>query len=135
MNQFNLYTCFIQSITKMLKVKIALIAMLVLATISIYMAKRKGKIKSEDMVGQRIIKNRDAEIDSAIEAIFEINKYHHDRIVDALEEGASESEHLEMLNQKKRDVLQAMRETERNFDIVIDKRDPTEPGPVVVLER
>lgn len=108
----------------MSKVKIALVAVIVLAIIAIYMTKRMAK-KSQ----------RDRDIDAAIEAIFEIKKYHHDKIVDALEEGASESEHVAMLDQKRRDVVQAIEETERNFGIVIDKSEPTEPGPVVVLER
>lgn len=108
----------------MSKAKIATLAVLVLVIAAIYMTKRMPK-KSQ----------RDREIDAAIKAIFEIKKYHHDKIVDALEEGASESEHVAMMDQKRRDVIQAMDETERNFGIVIDKNDPTEPGPVVVLER
>lgn len=110
----------------MFNAKIALVAVIVLAIVSIYKTR-----------GNRMAKKsaRDAGIDEAIKAIFAIKKYHHDKIVDALEEGASESEHVEMLDQKRRDVIQAMEETERNFNIVIDKNDPTEPGPVVVLSR
>lgn len=110
----------------MSKVKIALVAVIVLVIVTIYTTRGKSMAKKS---------TRDADIDAAIEAIFAIKKYHHDKIVDALEEGASESEHVAMLDQKRRDVIQAMEETERNFNIIIDKNDPTEPGPVVVLSR
>ena len=49
-------------------------------------------------------------IDKAVKGIFGIKKRHHDKIVDALEAGASESEHIAMLDEKRRDVLQAMQE-------------------------
>lgn len=106
--------------------RILTVAVIVLAIVAIYLT-RTNSIEKKP--------TRDAGIDEAIEAIFAIKKYHHDRIVDALGEGASESEHAEMLDQKRRDVIQAMEETERNFNIVIDKNDPTGPGPVVVLSR
>lgn len=106
----------------MYRTKIVLVAVIALAIAAIYITKPKKS-------------HRDAEIDAAIEAIFAIKKYHHDKIVEAFEEGASESEHVAMLDQKRRDVIQAMEETERNFNIVIDKNDPTEPGTVVVLSR
>lgn len=106
----------------MSRTKVVLIAVIALAIATIYMTKPKRS-------------HRDADIDAAIEAIFAIKKYHHDKIVEALEEGASESEHVAMLDLKRRDIIQAMEETERNFNIVIDKNDPTEPGPVVVLSR
>ena len=78
---------------------------------------------------------RDMEIDRAVKMIFGIKKRHHDYIVDALEGGASEAQHVAMLDEKRRDVLQAAQEAEATFGIVIDKSNPTEPGPVVVLER
>lgn len=75
------------------------------------------------------------EVKEAIDAIFAIKKDHHDRIVLALENGASESEHLSLLEEKRIDVLAAMEEAEVRLSIVIDKKNPTEPGPVVVLKQ
>lgn len=75
------------------------------------------------------------EVKKAIDDIFAIKKKHHDRIVLALENGASESEHLSLLEEKRIEVLAAMEEAETRLSIVIDKKNPTEPGPVVVLEQ
>lgn len=102
--------------------KVALITVIIITTVVIYLSAIK---KSP----------RDAAIDRAVRRIFDIKRKHHDKIVKALEEGASESEHVAMLDQKRRDVIQAAEEAERNLNIVIDKEDPTEPGPVTVLER
>ncbi len=106
----------------MTNARIALVAIVVVAVTVIYLTMQKNS-------------PRDDAIDAAIEAIFAIKKYHHDMIMEALEEGASESEHLDMLDQKRRDVIQAMEETEKNFGILIDKDDPTGPGTVMVLSR
>jgi len=75
------------------------------------------------------------EVKKAVADIFAIKKKHHDRIVLALENGASESEHLSLLEEKRIEVLAAMEEAEVRLSIVIDKENPTEPGPVVVLKQ
>lgn len=55
-------------------------------------------------------------------------------IFKSLEEGGSQSEHVSMLDQKRRNVIQAAEDVERKLGIVVDKSDPTEPRLVVVLE-
>lgn len=78
---------------------------------------------------------RDRQIDTAVKHIFDIKKGHHDKIVKALKDGASESEHVDLLEEKRISVLEAIAESEQNLKIVIDKTEPTVPGPIVVLER
>lgn len=102
--------------------KLAVVAVLALVVIAWYMSMHR---KSP----------RDVAIDKAVKRIFGIKGRHHDKIVDALEGGASEEQHIAMLEEKRRDVLQAMEQAESKYDIVIDKTNPTEPGPVVVLQR
>ena len=51
------------------------------------------------------------------------------------ENGASTSDHETLLESKRIEVLAAMEAAEISLDIVIEKSDPTEPGPVVVLDR
>ena len=78
---------------------------------------------------------RDVRIDMAIKNIHGIKMKHHAIIVDALENGASTSDHETLLESKRIEVIAAMEEAEISLDIVIEKSDPTEPGPVVVLDR
>lgn len=78
---------------------------------------------------------RDRQIDMAVKHIFDIKKGHHDKIVKALKNGASESDHIDLLEEKRIAVLEAITESEQNLNIVIDKKEPTTPGPIVVLER
>ena len=78
---------------------------------------------------------RDVRIDMAIKNIHGIKMKHHAIIVDALENGASTSDHETLLESKRIEVLAAMEAAEISLDIVIEKSDPTEPGPVVVLDR
>ena len=106
----------------MSSIKIAIILAIILAIIALYKTMSR---KSP----------RDVAIDRAVAEVFDIKRKHHDRIVKALEEGASPAEHVSMLDQKRRDVIHAAEEVEREFGIVIDKSKPTEVGPVVVLER
>lgn len=80
-------------------------------------------------------KSRDKEIDKAIQGILEIKKRHHDLIVKALDDGASEIEHIAMLEDKRDEVIAKMEEVEDKFNIEIDKTSPTEVGPVVVIRR
>ena len=102
--------------------KLAVVAVLALAVIAWYMTMYR---KSP----------RDVAIDKAVKHIFGIKRRHHDKIVDALEGGASEEQHIAMLEEKRREVLQAMEQAENKYGIVLNKNNPTEPGPVVVLER
>jgi len=78
---------------------------------------------------------RDKAIDKAVMGVFKIKMRHHNLIVKALEDGATEAEHIALLEEKRVEVLEAMRRVEEEFNIVIDKNNPTEVGPVVVLER
>jgi len=78
---------------------------------------------------------RNKQIDSAIAEIFGTKKRHHDLIVQALENGASETDHLALLEDKRREVLSQMEAAEERFGIEIDKENPTEVGPVVVIKR
>ena len=102
--------------------KLAVVAVLALVVIAWYMSMHR---KSP----------RDVAIDKAVKRIFGIKRRHHDKIVDALEGGASEEQHIAMLEEKRQEVLHAMEQAESKYDIVIDKTNPTEPGPVVVLQR
>eukprot|EP00904_Undaria_pinnatifida_P005689 jgi/Undpi1/224/HiC_scaffold_1.g00221.m1 len=70
----------------------------------------------------------------AVRGVFGTKGNHHDMIVKSLEKGGSQSEHVSMLDQKRRNVIQAAEDVERKLGIVVDKSDPTEPGLVVVLE-
>ena len=78
---------------------------------------------------------RDKAIDTAVKDIFAIKFRHHELIVTALENGATDDEHKTLLQDKEIEVLAAMGATEIEFNIVIDKKNPTTPGPVVVLDR
>lgn len=73
-------------------------------------------------------------IENALEMIFQIKKDHHDKIVIALEEGATEETHKLLLEEKSADVLQAIDDAEKLFDIVIDKTDPTKPGKLRLIK-
>lgn len=79
--------------------------------------------------------DRDRAIRLAVESIFKIKMVHHTKIVKALKAGASETDHAELLEVKRVDVLAAMQEAELALGIVFDKEDVTAVGPVVVLER
>lgn len=103
------------------KVVLFLIAVLVIYTIY----KNKNKNKSE----------RDVRIDMAIKNIHGIKMKHHAIIVDALDKGASPSDHETLLESKRIEVIAAMEAAELSLDIVIEKSNPTIPGPVVVLDR
>lgn len=76
---------------------------------------------------------RDVAIDKAVKRIFGIKRRHH-KVVEALEGGASEEQHIATPEGKRRDVLRAAEEAESKYGFVIDKTNPTEPGPVVVLK-
>ena len=78
---------------------------------------------------------RNKEIDNAIAEIFSTKKRHHDLIVQALENGASDADHLALLEDKRQEVLSQMEAAEERFGIEIDKQNPTEVGPVVVIKR
>ena len=78
---------------------------------------------------------RNKQIDNAIAEIFGTKKRHHDLIVQALENGASETDHLSLLEDKRQEVLSQMEAAEERFGIEIDKQNPTEVGPVVVIKR
>ena len=103
------------------KSKVGLFLIVVLVISIVY----KNRNKSE----------RDVRIDMAIKNIHGIKMKHHAIIVDALENGASTSDHETLLESKRIEVLAAMEAAEISLDIVIEKSDPTEPGPVVVLDR
>ena len=78
---------------------------------------------------------RDRDIDKAIQEIFDIKRRHHDLIVQALSDGASETQHLSLLEDKRSEVLAKMESVEEKFNIEIDKTAPTEVGPVKVIRR
>ena len=78
---------------------------------------------------------RDMAIDSAVKDAFAVKAGHHDLIVAALDAGATRDEHTALLENKERDVLAAIDIVEKEFGVVIDKRNPTQVGPIVVLER
>ena len=86
-------------------------------------------------VKKRFFKSpREMEIQTALNAIFEIKKTHHDIIVKALDGGATDEEHQSLLEEKSVDVLKAIEEAENSLDIVIDKNDPTVPGRVKLVK-
>ncbi len=105
--------------TKM--VVIALIVVIVMASVVLLRKKPES--------------DRDRAIRLAVESIFKIKMVHHSKIVRALSAGATETEHAELLEVKRVDVLAAMQEAELELGIVFDKEDVTAVGPVVVLER
>jgi len=78
---------------------------------------------------------RDKEIRGAIEEVFKVKQFHHKRIVDALEAGATPSDHEKLLEYKKFDVLAAMEKNEMDLNIVFDKSDPTKVRMPIVLKR
>ena len=78
---------------------------------------------------------RNKQIDNAIAEIFRTKMRHHKLIVDALENGASDTDHLALLEDKRQEVLSQMVAAEERFGIEIDKENPTEVGPVVVIKR
>lgn len=78
---------------------------------------------------------RDRAIDAAVKHVFGVKKAHHDRIVNALRDGATEDEHIALLEEKRKDVLEAAVEAENAHGIVIDKSEPTTPGPITVIKR
>jgi len=79
--------------------------------------------------------SRDRDIDKAIQEIFDIKRRHHDLIVKALDDGASETQHISLLEDKRSEVLAQMELVEDKFSIEIDKTAPTEVGPVKVIRR
>ena len=103
------------------KSKVVLFLIVVLVISIVY----KNRNKSE----------RDVRIDMVIKNIHGIKMKHHAIIVEALDNGASPSDHETLLESKRIEVLAAMEAAEISLDIVIEKSDPTEPGPVVVLDR
>jgi len=78
---------------------------------------------------------RDREVREAVEAVFKVKQFHHKRIVDALNDGATPSDHEKLLEYKKFDVLAIMEEKELDFGIVFDKSDPTKVRMPIVLKR
>lgn len=104
--------------------KIAVIALvIVIVGVSVVLLRKKPETERERAV--RL----------AVESIFKIKMVHHDKIVMALEDGATETEHAELLEVKRIDVLAAMDEAELALDITFERSNVTAVGPVVVLEK
>jgi len=78
---------------------------------------------------------RDKEVREAIQEVFKVKQFHHKLIVDALEAGATPSDHEELLEDKRIDVLAIMDKKELESGIVFDKSDPTKVRMPIVLER
>ena len=98
------------------------IALIVLLVVAFFIKKKMSKTP------------RQMEIEKALKEILKIKMGHHDKIVKALEDGASEEEHTALLNEKEADVLSAIDEVEKELDIVINKENPTEVGPVRLVK-
>jgi len=77
---------------------------------------------------------RELEIEKALDTIFQVKKDHHDKIVIALENGATEETHKALLEEKSVDVLKSIDEAEKLLNIVIDKTEPTKPGPPKLIK-
>lgn len=76
---------------------------------------------------------RQMEIKKALGEILKIKMRHHDLIVKALEDGASEQDHTVLLAAKEKEVLDAIDVKEKELGIVIDKENPTEQGPLKLI--
>ena len=77
---------------------------------------------------------RQIEIEKALGEILKIKMRHHDLIVKALENGASDEEHQSLLDEKETEVLAAIDSTEKELNIEINKEDPTRVGPVKLVK-
>ena len=77
---------------------------------------------------------RQIEIEKALGEILKIKMRHHDLIVKALENGASDEEHQSLLDEKETEVLAAIDSTEKELNIEINKEDPTRVGPVKLIK-
>lgn len=78
---------------------------------------------------------RQLAIDEAVMGVNKLKMKHHKIIVDALKNGATEEDHLVLLETKRFEVTQLMLEVEAELNIVFDKEDVTRERPVVVLEQ
>lgn len=79
--------------------------------------------------------SRQMAIDDAAMKVNNLKLKHHEIIVDALKNGATEEEHASLLESKRFEVTQLMLEIEAELGIVFDKEDVTRERPVVVLEQ
>ena len=97
--------------------------------------KFKSHQKKEVGVAAVFKSHEDTLIDCAVSVIQTLKRKHHDIIIEALENGADDKEHIRLLSVKREEVLAAMNEAEQRLNIVFDKEDVTEPGPVEIIER
>jgi len=77
---------------------------------------------------------RQMEIEKALADILKVKMRHHNLIVKRLEEGATDEEHRSLLEEKELDVLSEIEAAEKSLDIEINKENPTEVGPVVLIK-
>ena len=87
------------------------------------------------LIKRKFLKSpRQVEIEKALGEILKIKMRHHDLIVKALENGASDEEHQSLLGEKEAEVLAAIDSTEKELNIEINKEDPTRVGPVKLIK-
>ena len=101
---------------------LASIVSLVIIIVGFFMAKKMMKSP------------RQKEIEKELGDILKIKMRHHDLIVKALEDGADEEKHTELLAEKEAEVLAAIDVAEKKLDIEINKENPTEVGPVKLIK-
>ena len=87
------------------------------------------------LIKRKFLKSpRQVEIEKALGEILKIKMRHHDLIVKALENGASDEEHQSLLDEKEAEVLAAIDFSEKELNIEINKEDPTRVGPVKLIK-
>ena len=87
------------------------------------------------LVKRKFMKSpRQMEIQKALGDILKIKMRHHNLIVEALKDGATDQEHTALLAAKEIEVLAAIDVAEKELDIEINKENPTEVGPVKLIK-
>jgi len=78
---------------------------------------------------------RQKQVEGAIAQVFTVKMHHHDLIVAALEGGATESDHTDLLEDKRIAVLAIIDEMEAEFGVVFDKTGPTVERMPIILSQ
>jgi len=86
-------------------------------------------------LSKKIETPREKEVKLAIARVFAVKMFHHNKIVNALEAGATDADHTDLLEDKRIDVLAKMEEMELEFNVVFDKTDPTKERMPIVLSQ
>ena len=86
-------------------------------------------------LSKKIETPREEEVEMAILRVFFVKVMHHNKIMIALEDGATDADHTDLLEDKRIDVLAKMEEVELEFNVVFDKTDPAKKGMPIVLSQ